>query len=71
LSTSVINAGTRQNFWKKAPAKISTSAKNVGARICKNCFQDSPLDKVAKEIIPAQPERAPLELADYDRRDYL
>jgi hypothetical protein len=58
LSTSAIDAGTRQNFWKKAPAKISTSAKNVGAWIRKNYFQDLLLDKVAREVIPAPPERA-------------
>ena len=46
------------NFWKKAAAKISTSAKNVGTRIRKNYFQDSLLDKVAREVIPAPPERA-------------
>jgi len=46
------------NFWKKAAAKISTSAKNVGAWIRKNYFQDSLLDKVAREVIHAQPERA-------------
>jgi len=71
LSTSVRNAGTRWNFWKKAPAKISTSAKNVGAWIRKNYFQDSLLDKVAREVIPAPPERVRPEHVDFDRKDFL
>jgi len=63
--------GIKWNFWKRAAAKISTSAKNVEARIRKNCFQDSPLDKVAKEVILAPPERVRLEHADSERRDFL
>jgi len=71
LNTSVANAGIRPNFWKKAAAKIITSAKNVEAWIRKNYFQDSLLDKVAREVIHAPPERVRLEHVDSDRRDYL
>jgi len=56
----------KRNFWKEAAAKANTPAKNVGVQICRNCFQDSPLDKAAREAIPAQLERA-----DFLRKDIL
>jgi len=71
MSTSVRNAGTRRNFWKKAPAKISTSAKNVEVWIRKKCFQGLLLDKVAREVIPAPPERVRLEHVGSDRKEFL
>jgi hypothetical protein len=58
--------GTKQNFWKKAAEKVSTSVKNVGVRICKNFFRLFPLGKAVKEAVPAQPERA-----DFLRKDVL
>jgi len=58
--------GTKRNFWKKAAAKASTSAKNVEVRICRNYFQVFPLGKAIREAIPAQPERV-----DSDRKDCL
>jgi len=51
--------GTKRNFWKKAAAKISMLAKNAEVQICRKCFQASPLDKAAEEVIPAQQVRAP------------
>ena len=47
------------------------SAKSVEARIRRNCFQDLPSDIVARQVVPAQPERARLELVDSERRDCL
>ena len=58
--------GTKRNFWKKAAAKTSTFAKNVEVQIRKNYFRAFPLGKAAKEVIPAQPERA-----DFLRKDVL
>jgi len=69
LSTIVINAGIRPNFWKKAAVKRDTSAKNVEVQICKNCFQVFLLGKTVRVAIPAQPERAQQEHADSDRKD--
>jgi len=71
LSTSVISAGAKRNFWKKAAARASTSAKNVEVRICRNCFQVFLLGKAARGAIPAQPEHVQLERVDSDRKDYL
>jgi hypothetical protein len=68
LNTNVINAVTRQNFWKRVATKISTFAKNVEVRICRNYFQGFLLDKAAVGTIPAQPERVPLERVDSDRK---
>jgi len=62
---------TKQNFWKKAAAKISTSAKNVEVQTCRNYFQVFPLGKAIRESIPAQPERAQLERAASRRKDHL
>jgi len=59
------------NFWKKTAVKINTSAKNVGVWIRKNYFQDSLLDKVAREVIPVPPERVRLEHVDSDRKDLI
>jgi len=50
--------GKRQNFWKKAAAKASMSAKNAGVQICRSCFQASPLGKVGRTAVLAQPVRA-------------
>jgi len=58
--------GTKRNFWRKAAAKASTSAKNVEVQICKDCFRVFPLGKAVKEAVPAQPERA-----DFLRKDIL
>jgi hypothetical protein len=58
--------GTKRNFWKKAAARTSMSAKNVEVQICRNYFQDSPSGKAVKEAVPAQPERA-----DFLRKDIL
>ena len=71
MSTSVINAGTRRNSWKKALAKISMSAKNVEAWIRKKHFQGLLLDKAAREVIPAPPERVRPGHVDFDRKDFL
>jgi hypothetical protein len=69
LNTSVKDVATRPNLWKKAAAKASTSAKNVEAHTCRNCFQDSPLDKAGRGLIPSQLERAQPERADFLRKD--
>ena len=66
LNTSVTNVVTKWIFWKKAATRASTFAKNVEVQIRKNYFRDFPLDKAAKEVIPAQPERA-----DFLRKDVL
>ena len=66
LNISVINAGTRWNFWKKTLVGVSTFANAAKVRICKNYFRAFPLGKAAKEAIPAQPERA-----DFLRKDVL
>jgi hypothetical protein len=71
LNINVINAATKWNFWKKAATRISTSAKSVEAWIRRNCFQDLLSDIVARQVIPAQPERARLEHVDSKRRDCL
>jgi len=66
-----MNAGIKQNFWKKAAAKTSTSAKNAEVQICRSCFQVFPSGKAAREAILAQPERVQLERVDSDRKDVL
>ncbi|KPJ66057.1 MAG: hypothetical protein AMJ43_09265 [Coxiella sp. DG_40] len=66
MNTSVINVGTKRNFWKKAAAKSSTFAKSVEVQICRNFFQASPLGKVAKTVVPAQLVHVP-----YLRKDIL
>jgi len=71
LNINAANAGIRANFWKKAVARANTSAKNVEVRICRNYFQVFPLDKAAREAIPAQQEHAQLEHVDFDRKDCL
>jgi len=71
LNTSVTNAVTRWISWKKAVVRASTSAKNVGVQIRKNCFQVFPLDKVAGEAIPAQPESVQPERADFLRKNVV
>jgi len=72
LNTSVINAGTRLSFWKKAIVKASTSAKNVEVRICRNYFQVFPLGKAAaRGTTPAQLEHVQPERVDSDRKDCL
>jgi hypothetical protein len=71
LNINVINVATQWNFWKKAVTRISTSAKSVEVWIRKNCFQDLLSDIVARQAIPAQPQRARLERVDFDKRDCL
>jgi hypothetical protein len=71
LSTDVINADTKRNFWKKAVAKPSTFVKNVGVQICRNYFQVFPSGKAVGEVILAQLERVPLEHATSLRKGYL
>jgi len=71
LNTSVLNVGTKRNFWKKAAAKASTFAKNVEVQICRDYFQVFPSGKAVREAIPAQPERVPLERAAFNRKDCL
>ena len=46
-------------------------AKSAGAQIRRNYFQDLLLDRVAREMIPAPPERARREHVDSNGRDYL
>jgi hypothetical protein len=71
LNINVINVATQWNFWKKVVTRISTSAKSVEVWIRKNCFQDLLSDIVARQAIPAQPQRARLERVDFDKRDCL
>ena len=66
LNTSVINADTKQNFWKEAVSRTGTSAKNVEVQICRNYYQVFPLVKAVREAIPVQLERV-----DSDRKDCL
>jgi len=58
LNTGVVNVDTGRSFWKKEGAKPSTFVKNVEIQTCGSCFRASPSGKAAKEVIPAQLERA-------------
>ena len=68
MNTSVENVAIKRIFWKRAIAKASTSAKNVEAQICINCFQVFPSGKATRQAVPARPERVQLERVDFDRR---
>jgi hypothetical protein len=71
LNISATSAAIKWNFWKKVVTRISMSAKSVEVWIRKNCFQDLLSDIVARQAIPAQPQRARLERVDFDKRDCL
>jgi len=70
LNTSVINAGTKRNFWKKVAEKTSTFVKNVEVQICGSFFQAFPSGRVARAAVHAQPEHVQLEPVDFDRKDF-
>jgi len=62
--------GIRPNFWKKAAARATMFAKSVEVRICKNYFQDFPLDR-ATILRHGAMKPVQLERVESDRKDFL